>query len=359
MTGAYATRRIAAALVLGVGGFWLIGTLTLSYPHKTQAVDNLTSSFRPVFTNAGIHQSKTDIATLNAFASQFQNTAVPQLARQLNIPPQQLIATLSNQYPDVGKALQQLPTSLPYFNTMVSDLAAQQQNFHRLDAIPTKTIAATSVTWLFVMLGVIVISLAAIMLVKPAWARAPFIAAAVLGVGVVVISLVLSVPTKTRAVDDLTNTFRPVFTTQGAAQTRAYLATVQAMDKQLTAEALPGLASLLKVTPAQLTASMATGSPAVATGLQQMPQILDRFDVLVTKIENNITNFALADSIPSKGTPTTLLEWQLVAPAALLILAGGLGIAVPAPTRRRSAALAARRSPSPVPGALASEPRAD
>jgi hypothetical protein len=88
----------------------------------------------------------------------------------------------------------------------------------------------------------------------------------------------------------------------------------------------------------------------VATGLEEMHQILQRFDVLVGKIESNVHNFQQAGSIPTKGTPTTLLQAQFAVPAGALILAGVLGLGVPA------AAGTSQRRRTTAPRAPASQP---
>jgi hypothetical protein len=342
-------RKLALVLVLAVGVFWLVSTFAFGYPAKMQAVDNLTNAFRPVFTDAGIQQSKADIATINSFATDFQTKAVPALAKQLNLTPAQLVAALGAQYPDVGKGVQQLPVSLPYFNHLVEGLAAQEHNFQQADAIPTKTLPATTVHWLFVILGLLTLGIGLFgLLLRPKSAALLLSVSAAVGLAVIAVTMILSVPSKARAVDAMTDAFRPVFTTQGAAQTRAYLTAVQNMDKQLTAEALPGLAAMLKVTPGQLSASLTQNFPTVATGLQQMPQILSRFDVLVTKIEDNVGNFQLADSIPTSGTPTTMLVAQLVVPAGVLVFVGVLGLGIPLATTRR------RESPTVAAASMAS-----
>jgi hypothetical protein len=68
-----------------------------------------------------------------------------------------------------------------------------------------------------------------------------------------------------------------------------------------------------------------------------MPQILTRFDGLVTAIEQNVKNFQLADSVPTEGTHTTMLEAQLAVPAGVLVIAGLLGLVVPWSGARRQA----------------------
>jgi hypothetical protein len=169
------------------------------------------------------------------------------------------------------------------------------------------------------------------------FSNSALVVAAVVGVAVIAVSLILSVPGKAKAVDNMTHAIRSVFTTQGAAQTREYLTTVQAMDKQLTAQAVPGLAALLNETPTQFEASLGNSFPAVAAGLTQMPQILNRFDHLVTWIEHNVTNFQLADSVPTKGTHAAWLEGQLAIPAGVLVVAGVVGLSGPWFVRRRQA----------------------
>ena len=211
-------------------------------------------------------------------------------------------------------------------------MAAQQANFAQADAIPTQDLPNTTVHWLFVALGVSAITLGTAGLATRGRVL-PSVTAG-LGVAVVATTLLLSVPTKTTAVDDLTAAFRPVFTEQGAEQARGYLGTLEAMQQQLTTEALPGVAAMLGVTPEELGATLAADVPTVAAGLEQLPAVLARTDALVTTVEANIDNFELADSIPSGGLPTTAVTWQLLLPSGVLLV---LGIAGAVATRRRPA----------------------
>ncbi|GAA1162922.1 hypothetical protein [Nocardioides aquiterrae] len=337
-------RRIAAGLVLLVGAFWLVSTFALGYSGKTAAVDDMTGDFRPVFSDAGLKQTNADIDTVNAFAAQFQKEAVPALAQQLGMTPDEFVGTLGKQYPDVGAGMQQLPESLPYFNGMVDQLNQQQGNFHDADAIPTGFLPAKTVHWLFVALGIVAVGLG-LSLLRTSAGRRLLIGVVALGVAVVAVTFVLSVPQKAQAVDDMTGAFRPVFTDAGAQQTRDYLTTIQKMDDQLNAEALAGLATMLGVTPDQLATSLGEQFPAVGAGLQKMPDILARFDTLVTKIENNVDTFQQADAIPTESKPTTWLVAQLLVPAGILILAGGGGLLA---SRRRVEGARSVRSPDRV-----------
>jgi hypothetical protein len=318
-------RKTSLTLVAAVGVFWLASTFVLGYSTKTQAVDNLTNSFRPAFTNASIAQGDADIKVAKNFAQQFQTQAAPALAKQVNLTPEQFVQAVSTQYPAVGQGLTQLPQILTYFDTVQRTIAAQQTNFHQADAIPTKSLPNTAVHWMFVILGITALAAGGSALVLRR--RIVAVMAGVLGVGVIATTLILSVPAKTHAVDNMTAAFRPIFTTQSTEQARSYIATLHAMDTQLTAEALPGLAAMLKVTPQQFTESLASAFPEIATGLQELPAILGRIDTLVTTVSDNIDNFTLADAIPTRTLSATGVEWQLAIPAAVLIIAAtGLGV---------------------------------
>ena len=230
---------------------------------------------------------------------------------------------MQRDYSAVGAGLQQLPEILGYFGGVQQTMSAQQANFEQADAIPTEGLPNTTVHWLFVTLGVGAIAIGVAGLATRG--RALPSAAAVLGVVVIGTTLLLAVPAKSTAVDELTAAFRPIFTEQGAAQARGYVDTLEAMQQQLTAEALPGVANALGMTPEQLGGTLAADVPTVAAGLQQFPAILARIDALVTTVEANIHNFELADSMPTAGIPTTAVTWQLALPAGTLIVAGAAG----------------------------------
>lgn len=340
-------RKMSLVLIVLVGAFWVASALALDYPKKTQAVDNLTNSFRPAFTSAALDQSAADLRTSSTFADDFRTKAAPALAQELHLTPEQFLTTVAKQYPAVGAGFTQLPQILAYFDSVHRTMADQQKNFQRADAIPTKSVPNTAVTWLFVVPGIVAIVLGVVGFFF--WRRAVPVLAAVLGLGVLVTTLVISTPAKTRAVDRVNDAFRPIFTTQSVEQARGYVTTLQAMQAQLTDQALPGLAAELHVTPQQLSATLAADFPTVATGLQQLPAILGRIDALVNTVGDNVANFQLVDAIPTKDLATTTVEWQFAIPAAVLVLAGSAGIAGGAARRRRSPV----DQPASVPGVVA------
>jgi len=85
-------RKISLTLVIVVGAFWVAGALAADYPKKTQAVDNLTNSFRPDFTDSALAQSAADLRTSKTFADDFRTKAAPALAQQSKVTPDQFVA---------------------------------------------------------------------------------------------------------------------------------------------------------------------------------------------------------------------------------------------------------------------------
>jgi hypothetical protein len=326
-------RRIALLLALVAGLFWAISPFALNYPGKTSAVEQLTTSFRPVFSDAGVTQANADRATIDSFSADFQNKALPALATQLNLTPTQLVATLGTQYPAVQKGLAQLPATVTYVDHLLDEIQVQQHNFQQADAIPTSNLPNTAVTWIFVIPGILVSILALAGLFRPKAAVLGLAGVLVIGIVMIVGSFVIAVPSKTQAADNLDNAFRPLFTTAGVAQAQGYLHTTEAMQTQLATQALPGIAVLLKQTPAEFAGQVSTQFPTVAAGLIALPGVLSRLDHLIGLIDTNVHNFQLSDSIPTTTTPTTLIQAQIVVPATVLILAGLLGIG-PAVTKR-------------------------
>ncbi|MGH9042112.1 MAG: hypothetical protein ACRDZ3_17980 [Acidimicrobiia bacterium] len=329
---------LALGIVLAIGAVMAVGALSL--PAKTQGVDDLTNAFRPAFTAASLTQTRRDMDTVKAMATELDAKAIPALAAQLGATPDQFRANLAAGFPAVGAGMRQLPTILPYFDGVVGGLEAQAANFRLADAIPAKPFPATLVTYLFLLPGLALAAAAALGLLRPARFRTVALGvAATVGVVLIVAPLALSVPKKTQAVDNLTNAFRPAFSAEGARTSRAHMDTVQSMADELTGKALPALAAQLKVTPDQLAKSLAANFPAVATGVDRLGTILPRFQALVAGVERNGSNFTLADSIPTGSTPTTLLHWLFVIPAGVLVATGSAGLLAARRVRARQPAV--------------------
>ena len=318
--------RIITIVALAVGVVLVAIPIGTNLFSKASAVDDLTDDLRPAFTDAQLAQADTDMSTIEAMAAQLGGEAIPALAEQFGTTPDAFAASLATDHPAVGAGMQQLPEILPWFRGLVDGLRAEQGDFHLADAIPTKNLPAIVVPFLFLVPGLVLVGVAGFALLR---ARPRFVLPVALAIGVVLVvaPLVLRVPAKTQAVDDLTDAFRPAFSAEGLATTRQHLDTVHAMVDQLVGEALPALATGLSMPAADFQAFLGEEFPDVAQGLASIDTILGRFDALVATVESDATSFHRADSIPTSGTDTTLLHWLFVLPA-IVLLAGTGGVAL-------------------------------
>lgn len=328
-------RRVALVLALVTGAFWVLGTLVMDYPDKFSGAEGFTDSWRAPFQEENLAQTRDDVDAFGAFADQFTTEAVPALAAQLDMTPAQFSSFVAANYPDTAAGVAQLGTIAPYFDNVVGLMETHEQNAHKADQIPTKDLPATTVPWIFIGLGVLAVAAAVWGAVRLSARPAALAAIGVVGLVAILASLILSVPSKAQAVEDFTDDFRTAFTDAGVAQTRAYMDTVSNFAGEVSDEVLPGLATALGTTPDALATNLSTQFPAVGAVLADLPGLLARFEGLVSNVEASAEDFRLTDSIPTKGYNTTLLEAQLAVPGAILVLAGGGGLLIPALAARR------------------------
>lgn len=353
-------KRVSVGVVLAIGAVWVLATFSLGLWGKTAAADRLTKDLKPAFSSAGLRQESADAAAVNAVVSELSTTTIPFLAAQLHTTPQAVVKLLAGN-PAIAKALgttdnagkpfadekSYLVHASGYLTTVVSALQAEQHDFTKASDIPTSALATTTLAWLFLVLGVVALALGVLVLTKPALIKPLVAGIAALGVVVVAVTYLLDVPGKTQALDNVTNEFRPVFTSSGPlsiAEGGQYLAAVRAADVELETKVIPALPNLLKLSPAAVADALRSNSPAVAGALLDKDKadpkvsvlagIVGRFDALAATVQHDIGDFRSTDRIPGLGWPATSVQVLLVVPALVLML-GAAGLAVSGRTRRQ------------------------
>ena len=322
-------ERIALGAMVVLGAFLIVLALATNLPGKSAATGNMMTSFRPQMSDAALAQGQTDQRTMAAMGQQLNSAMLPALAAKMHMTPAQMSAYIASNFPAVGKGSAQFGAILTNFGTLQASMQAQQANYQQADQIPTGFLPPSTMTWLFVVPGAALILLGVFGLVRPRVAR-PMLAVAG-AVGLVIVSGLLagSMFGKASSADQMTTAFKPVFAAQSAQQARADTNTVKAMAAELTQKALPGLGTALHMTPTQMSGLMSQQFPAVATGVSQLPQIVQRMDAATSLIEGNVDNYNQSASIPWTPGSMTLMVWLMMIPALLAIAfaAGGLLLA--------------------------------
>ncbi len=124
------------------------------------------------------------------------------------------------------------------------------------------------------------------------------------------------------AFERMSDGFRPAMQSGPIAQLRSDLQGFAAVNGEFNGPAGQQLAAALNMTPEQFQAFMAQRYPDVATGMQQLPTIVQQFQGVVNTLAAEQGNFAKADAIPTGNLPATTVPWGLLIAGIALI---GLG----------------------------------
>ena len=318
--------RAALTVVALIGAFLIVLPLATSLPGKSAASGAMMSAFRPAMTNTALAQAQTDLHTMDAMSAQLQTGVFPAVAAQMNMTPQQLVAYLGTTYPAVGQGLASYGSMHTYFSQLLTTMTTQQANFQQADQIPTGFLPPTSMTLLLVLPGALLLAIGGLGLFRPLWSRRLLAAGGVVGLVMAIALLSVSMYGKASAADTMTAAFKPVFATQSVQQAQTYSNTLQAMETQLTTQAIPGLATALKLTPTQFSGLMTQSYPDVATGLAQFPAIVSRMQAQTGLIAANVDNFNQSAEIPWSPGSMVLMFWFMMGSAGLVLLIGAASV---------------------------------
>ncbi len=147
-----------------------------------------------------------------------------------------------------------------------------------------------------------------------------------LGIGLIVFPLADGMPKKTQGVDNVQDTFRDAMSKEGLKISREDLVTMQLMLKQLQGETLPALGARIGMNPDQTKAFLGARFDKVGTGLEQVDEIMPRFDHLVLVMEQQGANFREADEIPTSHLPNTAVTYLFLVPGVILTVVGAAGL---------------------------------
>ena len=301
--------KVAAVLVMLVGAGLVATTLITNLFAVGPAFENLITDFRPALTQQSIDTARADIAGMAAVPTEFSTKLAPALSQQLKMTPEQFSGFVSQQFPAVAAGMAALPTAVPTFDGLINTLDQQRPLFESADAIPTKSLPATTVPWALLGAGILLFLIGLAMLRSP---KAGGAAALVVGILLLVAPMVLSLPGKAADADQLNANLKPIYTQALVDNAKGGLGTIGAMGTEMQTKMLPALGTQLKMSPEQLQAFLGSNFPATANALQTMPASMERFNGLVRVFDNNLGNYE------------TLKPVGLARIVLIMMVAGGL-----------------------------------
>ncbi len=312
-------RRTAGPLVAAVGAAFLISVAVNHLFSVGPAFERMSDGFRPAMKPAPIARLQSDLTGLNAVSEEFSTKGVPMLSHALGMTPEEFTAFMGQRYPAVATGVQQLPGIVTQFRGVVGTLDAEQGRFARADAIPTSSLPATTVPWGLLIAGIVLLGLGVVVAARPG--RLGAAVAVALGALLIAVPLALSLPQKASAADTMNRHLQPVYTAQMLTGAKAALTTVGAMGEQMQARMLPDLGQQLGMDQQQLQAFLGKSLPAMAAGMQSMPQALGRFQNLLATFDGHLADYDTLQ--PVAFVP---IVWTMVAGGIVALLAGALGL---------------------------------
>ncbi len=280
--------KVVASLVMLMGVGLVAMTLISNLFAVGPAFENLIVDFRPALTQSSIATARADIAGLSAVQTEFTSKLAPALSTQMKMTSTEFNGFISQNFPAVTTGMGALPTVVPTFNGLINTLDQQRTLFASADAIPTKSLPATTVPWALLGAGIVVFLIGFLMFRSP---KAGGVAAIIVGLLLLIAPIGLSLPSKAADADQLNKNLKPVYTQTLVTNATGALATIGAMGNEMQTKMLPALAGQLKMTQPQLQTFLGSNFPATAQALQTMPASMQRFNGLVKIFDKNLANY--------------------------------------------------------------------
>ena len=316
-------QRIAGGVVILVGVVFLVSTFVNNLFEVGPAFEEMIDDFRPLLAEESIATARDDLATLQAAGEEFQTSVAPEIGQALGMSPEEFAAMTQTDFPAVAAGMQGLPEITQTFSGLIDTLDSQRALFQSADEIPTEDLPAETVPWGITIAGIAAIIVGLIMIFVPG--RVGSILAAVLGVALIVVPLILSLPQKAADADELNENLEPIYTAELVAGAEQAVATVAAMGTQMQTEMLPALGQQLGLSPEELGQFLAANYPATGAALQTLEASLERFTGFVGTFADNLDNYETLKDV--KLLP---IVWTLIIGGVVVVLAGGVGIVVKA-----------------------------
>lgn len=313
-----ALSKIAGVLIMLVGAGLIAITLLNNLFSVGPAFEDLITDFRPALSQESIDTARTDIEGLSAVQEEFNTKLAPALSQQLQMTPEQFNGFVAEQFPAVAEGMGALPTVIPTFNGLIDTLDEQRPLFESADAIPTEDLPATTVPWAMLGAGILILLVGLVVLRSP---RAGGAVAVLVGVALLVVPIVLSLPGKAADSDQLNANLAPVYNQALVDNASGALGTIGAMGQEMQTAMLPALAQQLKMSPEELQAFLGSNFPATAQALQSMPAALERFNGLVKVFDENLSNYEVLKPVEFEQ-----LIFAIMAAGGLVAVLGALAV---------------------------------
>jgi hypothetical protein len=321
-------RRIESGIVVLVGVALIAVALAAQLFTRAPAFERLTDDFRVAMTDTSIATMTEDLGGMSAMTAEIQSDVIPAIAGALGMTPGEFNAFASESFPAFTTGIEQLPGITENFTGLSQTLDQQQANFEAADAIPTKSIPATTIPWGMLAAGLIAIAAGTLMFRTR---RVGCLIALVLGVALIAGPAFLSLTSKASKADDLNAALKPIMTNEQVQGAQGALVVIGDMGSEMQDQLLPALGEQMGLSAEEVGVFM-QGFPVTGQMLQQFPDVQARFDGFVSLMAGNIDDYNTIE--PLSLTP---IVWILIIAGLLIGTGGALSFFAPVQVHRTHA----------------------
>ncbi len=314
-----------------VAGLLLIGFMVTEHVYaRSNDAQTVADHYRGLMSVEGLHDLRSGFDATKAAGAQLDTQAEPALQASLHMTPQQFASYKAQQMPGIAAFDANAPTVVAIVDPVITQMQAEQHDYHQADQIPTSWLPMTVAPWAFLAFGLALIAGGVLILTRRS--RWPLVAVGGLGLVMVIAPLVVGIPSKVDAAQRVTKIgavgLAPATGQKAVAATKLF--------DNMAADVHN------KVEPA-LGAQFAQQYPALASWTDSWQESISAQSHALSDSQVALSStFASANRLPIAPIP-----WLFIGSGALLVL---LAAAALLPLRRTAAAPTPALTPIAAPG---------
>src|SRR5450759_1108789 len=154
--------KILSVIILLVGVALIIAPFGYKMFDRASAGADMMRAFEPVLTRPNVTTFQGHMQTFAGMKDDM-NKMIPALAQKMRITPDQMNQMLGQQFPGVANGIKQMDKMGQDFNTVITVMDQNVENFQKADQLPMRTMP-----WFFIVAGGVLVVLAGAQLLIPA-----------------------------------------------------------------------------------------------------------------------------------------------------------------------------------------------
>jgi hypothetical protein len=154
------------------------------------------------------------------------------------------------------------------------------------------------------------------------WRKVAAAVVIVVGVVFIVITIANNLFEVGPAFEEMVDDFRPILQEEALEQAQQDVDGLAAAGEEFQTSVAPAMAQQLGLSPEEFGALVESEYPAVALGMQALPEITQTFTGLIETLDSQRELFASADAIPTDDLPANTVPWIILLSGLAAIIVG-------------------------------------